>query len=134
MLSENETESKQKSQKKQGPVSLLICFQIDTQYKKLKYPIQNLKYPIKPKRGGYIPNCLQSLSGAMYNASVILLPFWGYSLCLLNLGINPNLNPQVGKNLQNWEDKGIYQIWKQPVFGCKIGIIKSLCPATWHFI
>ena len=37
---------------KQGPVSLLICFQIDTQYKKLKYPIQNLKYPIKPKSGG----------------------------------------------------------------------------------
>ena len=29
-----------------------ICFQIDTQYKKLKYPIQNLKYPNKPKRGG----------------------------------------------------------------------------------
>ena len=41
-----------KSQEKQGPVSLLICFQIDTQYKNLKYPIQNLKYPIKPKRGG----------------------------------------------------------------------------------
>ena len=35
-----------KSQEKQGPVSLLICFQIDTQYKKSKYPIQNLKYPI----------------------------------------------------------------------------------------
>ena len=48
MLSESETESKQKSQEKQGPVSLLICFQIDTQYKKFKYPIQNLKYPIKP--------------------------------------------------------------------------------------
>ena len=41
-----------KSQEKQGPVSLLICFQIDTQYKNLKYPIQNLKYPITPKRGG----------------------------------------------------------------------------------
>ena len=52
VLSENETESKQKSQEKQAPVSLLICFQIDTQYKKLKYPIQNLKNPIKPKRGG----------------------------------------------------------------------------------
>ena len=32
MLSESETESKQKSQEKQGPVSILICFQIDTQY------------------------------------------------------------------------------------------------------
>ena len=52
VLSESETESKQKSQEKQGPVSLLICFQIDTQYKKLKYPIQNLKYPIMPKSGG----------------------------------------------------------------------------------
>ena len=39
----SETESKQKSQEKQGPVSLLICFQLDTQYKKLKYPILNLK-------------------------------------------------------------------------------------------
>ena len=29
-----------------------ICFQMDTQYKNLKNPIQNLKYPIKPKRGG----------------------------------------------------------------------------------
>ena len=33
MLSESETESKQKNQEKQGPVSLLICFQMDTQYK-----------------------------------------------------------------------------------------------------
>ena len=39
VLSESETESKQKSQEKQGPVSLLTCFQIDTQYKNLKYPI-----------------------------------------------------------------------------------------------
>ena len=39
VLSERETESKQKSQEKQGPVSLLICFQVDTQYKNLKYPI-----------------------------------------------------------------------------------------------
>ena len=51
VLSESETESKQKIQEKQGLVSFLICFQIDTQYKNLKYPIQNLKYPIKPKRG-----------------------------------------------------------------------------------
>ena len=54
-----------KNQEKQGLISLLICFQMDTQYKNLKYPIQNLRYPIKPKRGGLIPNCLQSLSGAM---------------------------------------------------------------------
>ena len=27
-------------------------FQMDYQYKGLKYPIQNLKYPIKPERGG----------------------------------------------------------------------------------
>ena len=39
VLSESETESKQKGEEKQGPVSLLICFQIDTQYKNLKYPI-----------------------------------------------------------------------------------------------
>ena len=37
MLSESETESKQKSQEKQGPVPFLICFQLDTQYKNLKY-------------------------------------------------------------------------------------------------
>ena len=28
-----------KNQEKQGPLSLLICFQMDTQYKSLKYPI-----------------------------------------------------------------------------------------------
>ena len=28
-----------KNQEKQGPVSLLICFQMDTQYKNFKYPI-----------------------------------------------------------------------------------------------
>ena len=39
VLSESETESKQKNQEKQGPLSLLICFQMDTQYKNLKYPI-----------------------------------------------------------------------------------------------
>ena len=52
VLSEVKLKVNKKSKDKQGPVSLLICFQIDTQYKKLKYPIQNLKYPIKPKRGG----------------------------------------------------------------------------------
>ena len=39
VLSERETESKQKNQEKQGRVSLLTCFQMDTQYKNLKYPI-----------------------------------------------------------------------------------------------
>ena len=39
VLSESETESKQKNQEKRGPLSLLICFQMDTQYKNLKYPI-----------------------------------------------------------------------------------------------
>ena len=28
-----------KNQEKQGPVTLLICFQMDTQYKNFKYPI-----------------------------------------------------------------------------------------------
>ena len=39
VLSESETKSKQKNQEKQGPVSLLICYQMDTQYKNFKYPI-----------------------------------------------------------------------------------------------
>ena len=30
------------------------------------------------------------------------------------------------KKLQNWENAGLFLIWKQPVFGCKIGKIKSL--------
>ena len=53
-VSESETESKPKKsgENSAGPVLLLICFQMDTQYKNLKYPIKNLKYPIKPKRGG----------------------------------------------------------------------------------
>ena len=29
--------------------------------------------------------------------AVILLAFWGYSLCLLNLGINPNKILRLGK-------------------------------------
>ena len=33
-----------KNQEKRGPVSLLICFQMDTQYKNLKYA--NLKFEI----------------------------------------------------------------------------------------
>ena len=44
--------NKKKSGEKRPGFFAYICFQIDTQYKKLKYPIQNLKYPIKPKRGG----------------------------------------------------------------------------------
>ena len=36
-------------------------------------------------------------------------------------------NLQVGeKNLQNWENTGLFWIGKQPVLGCKIGYIKSL--------
>ena len=40
-VSESETESKPKKsgETSAGPVSLLICFQMDTQYKNLKYPI-----------------------------------------------------------------------------------------------
>ena len=56
----------------------------------------------------------------------ILLSFLGYSLCLLNFGINPNEILRLGKNLQNWENTDLFWIGKQPVFGCKIGEIKSL--------
>ena len=40
-VSESKTESKQKKsgETSSGPVSLIICFQMDTQYKNLKYPI-----------------------------------------------------------------------------------------------
>ena len=40
-VSESETESKPKKsgETSAGPVLLLICFQMDTQYKNLKYPI-----------------------------------------------------------------------------------------------
>ena len=41
-VSESETESKppkKLGETSAGPVSLLICFQMDTQYKNLKYPI-----------------------------------------------------------------------------------------------
>ena len=38
-------------------------------------------------------------------------------------------NPHVGKkNLQNWENTGLFWIGKQPVFGCKIGKIKVITP------
>ena len=55
---------------------------------------------------------------------MILLPSLGYSLCLLNLGINPNKILIFGKNLQNWESTGLFLDWA--VLGCKIGKIKSL--------
>ena len=54
------------------------------------------------------------------------LPFWRYSQCLLNLALNPNKIHRLGKNLQNWENTDLFWIGKQPVFGCKIGKIKSL--------
>ena len=56
--------------------------------------------------------------------AVILLPTLGYSLCLSNLGINP----QIGKKIlyQKLENTGLLLIGKQPVFGCKISKIKSL--------
>ena len=36
--------------------------------------------------------------------------------------------PQVGKNLQSWENTGLFWIGKQPVFGCKIGKKTLLSP------
>ena len=48
----------------------------------------------------------------------------GYSLCLLNSGINPIKILRLGKNLQNWENTGLFLIGKQPVFCFKIGKIK----------
>ena len=40
----------------------------------------------------------------------------------LEFGNKSQLNPQV----QNWKNTGLFWIGKQPVFGCKIGKIKSL--------
>ena len=41
-------------------------------------------------------------------------------------GNKSQLNPQVEKKtLQNWENTGLFLVGKQPVFGCKIGKIKS---------
>ena len=57
---------------------------------------------------------------------MIILPILGNSLCLLNVRINSNKTLRLGKNLQNWENTGLFWIGKQPVFGCKIGKIKSL--------
>ena len=43
----------------------------------------------------------------------------------LEFGNKSLKNPQVGKNLQNWKNTGLFRIGKQPVF-CKIGKIKPL--------
>ena len=59
--------------------------------------------------------------------SVISLPFLGYSLCLLNLGINPNKILRLGKNLQNWGKDRSFLDWEA---ACKIGKIKSLILQT----
>ena len=40
--------------------------------------------------------------------TVNILPFLGNSLCLLNLGINTNKILRLGKNLQNWENTGLF--------------------------
>ena len=57
---------------------------------------------------------------------VVLLPFWGYSLCLLNLGINPNKNLRLEKKSPKFGNTGLIWIGKQPLFGCKVGKINSL--------
>ena len=56
-VSESETESKPKNQKKlaQARFHCLFAFRWIPNTK-LEIPYLNLKYPIKPKRGGYIPN------------------------------------------------------------------------------
>ena len=60
---------------------------------------------------------------------VILLPTLGYSLCLLNLEINPNKIPRLGKiYIKNWLNTDLFWVGKQSVFGCKICKIKSLKP------
>ena len=58
--------------------------------------------------------------------TVILLPNFGYILCLLNLGTNPNRILRLGKNIKKMEKFRLFWIGKQSVFGCKIGKIKSL--------
>ena len=57
---------------------------------------------------------------------VDFIAFFGYSLCLLNLGINSNKSSGWEKILQNWENTGLFWIGKQTVFGYKIDKIKSL--------
>ena len=57
---------------------------------------------------------------------VIILPFSGYSLCILNLGINPNKILRLGKNSPKLGKYRPFWIRKQPVLDCKIGKIKSL--------
>ena len=43
----------------------------------------------------------------------------------LEFGKNLNKIARLGKNLQNWENPGLFWIGKQSVFCCKIGKIKS---------
>ena len=52
VLSESETESKQKKSGETRPTFIAYLLSDGYPIKNLKYPIKNLKYPIKPKRGG----------------------------------------------------------------------------------
>ena len=63
---------------------------------------------------------------------LILLPFWGYSMCLEILGKIPLKSSGWEKNRQNWNNTGLFLIGKQPVFGCKIRKIKSLSYALYR--
>ena len=56
----------------------------------------------------------------MNSQAVILLPFFGIQPVPFEFGNKPNKILRLGKNLQNWENTGLFGIGKQPVFGSKI--------------
>ena len=57
----------------------------------------------------------QDLTVLILNA-VIFLPTLGYSLCLLNSGIIPDLDINWEKDIKKWEFKNLFGIRKQPVY------------------
>ena len=55
-----------------------------------------------------------------FSLSSDLLPVLVYSLCLLNLVINPNKILRLGKNLPNWENTGLYELGSSLYLAAKL--------------
>ena len=69
--------------------------------------------------------------GALENSDFIA--FLGKQPVHLEFGNKSNKILRLGKNLQKWDNTGLFGIGKQSIFGCKIGKIISLEIMVYHY-
>ena len=85
-----------------APTPPLLIYLLSDGYPIQKLEMPNLKYPKKPKRGGLIPNCFQSLSGAMSDSGKYSVSRSGPTLCCkLFAKANTENKVAVGKESGN---------------------------------